>query len=299
MAARPKMAALAGSDGKEHTNLYSLPNELLSSLLVPLATPELLPLTRVSHRFNALILRLLYHRLLAAAPLREYRLILECYHPSCKATEPYLVCMYCGTDEWAGEHGDKYSGADGLRRLRMLYSRFKPQKKDDGQREGRDARATQIVMLDDFESFSQLCVSANILGRGAFTTCVTLADGIVRLWREWLTQQAHLVDAPNIPEENSDRDCPFTASESSRIVWVDPAKTIGLKLRVTDVTKESDQPVLMQVDEEVTTKYEIEFEELLVRTTRLLMAVEEARKADVAPKAIIFGTIQMNSLQQG
>lgn len=32
--------------------------------------------------------------------------------------------------------------------------------------------------------------------------------------------------------------------------------------------------------------------ELLVRTTRLLMAVEEAREADVAPKAIIVGSVQ-------
>lgn len=272
--------------------------QLLSSVLAPFTTDELLPLTRISHRFNALVLRLLRRRLLATAPLGDFRLILECYHPSCKATEPYLVCTYRGTDEPSGDPDDIYSGPDGLRKLRTLYSRFKPHKKDgelrlgarrtygrtvlmtdvanshilaeaifrqtvvtDDENKGGDRNSLpiQTVMLDSFENFSQLCVGANILGRGTFTTCVTLADGTIRLLREWLLEQAFPTEyqSQTTGDEKANGD---NIPADSQLLWVDAEKTAGLKFRVHEVTTESDKPVLVSQDEEVAVTYEVELE---------------------------------------
>lgn len=120
----------------------------------------------------------------------------------------------------------------------------------------KDARPIQTVMLDTFENFSQLCVSANILGRGAFTTCVTLADGNVRVSRDWLAQQ--------VSSAGSTRgDRTLEPSEDSRILWVDPEKTAGLKVRVQEVTNESQTPVLVHQDEDVAVTYEVELEGMI------------------------------------
>lgn len=119
----------------------------------------------------------------------------------------------------------------------------------------RDALPIQTVMLDTFENFSQLCVGANILGRGAFTTCVTLADGNVRLSRAWLEQQASSV--------GSEGDQMLAPSEDSRILWIDPDKTAGLKIRVQEVTKESQTPVLVHQDEDIAVTYEVELEGII------------------------------------
>jgi hypothetical protein len=101
--------------------------------LTPFPTRDLLPLTRVSHRFHALILRILHYRLLIAASPKEYKLMLECYHPSDRLTEPHVFCTYLGTDGLSNKHegqGSLYencTAAEQLRRLMALYSRFRPE----------------------------------------------------------------------------------------------------------------------------------------------------------------------------
>lgn len=130
------------------TTIYDLPTELLTATLASFSTPELLPLTLVSHRFHAIILRIFYTRLLITTSIKTHQLILECFHPSAKITEPHLFCVYEGTTigpdgsliaQHAGEKdktGDKdpikqqdiFAGvpeAQKLARLRSLYSRFR------------------------------------------------------------------------------------------------------------------------------------------------------------------------------
>ncbi|KAJ9669692.1 hypothetical protein H2201_000076 [Coniosporium apollinis] len=84
-------------DVAHRTGLYDLPNELLLHILTPFPTLDLLALTTLSHRIHALILRILHNRLLLAANLHDHTLLLECYHPSAKLTEPPLFCTYLGT----------------------------------------------------------------------------------------------------------------------------------------------------------------------------------------------------------
>ena len=82
-----------------------------------------------------MIVRILHYRLLLAAALPEYKLILEAYHPSKKNTEPYLFCTYLGTDGLSSKHegeGSLYADCEGvggrLAKLGALYSRFRPEK---------------------------------------------------------------------------------------------------------------------------------------------------------------------------
>ena len=82
-----------------------------------------------------MIVRILHYRLLLAAALPEYKLILEAYHPSKRNTEPYLFCTYLGTDGLSSKHegeGSLYADCEGaggrLAKLSALYSRFRPEK---------------------------------------------------------------------------------------------------------------------------------------------------------------------------
>ncbi|EXJ90237.1 hypothetical protein A1O1_03336 [Capronia coronata CBS 617.96] len=115
--------------------LYSLPNEILVSILSGFETQTLLPLVVVSRRFHSIILRILHFRLLLAAALPEYKLILEAYHPSKRYTDPYLFCTYLGTDGLSSKHegeGSLYEDCAGeqgrLAKLGGLYSRFRPER---------------------------------------------------------------------------------------------------------------------------------------------------------------------------
>lgn len=189
-----------------HCYIFSLPNELLLHILAVLPTPELLPLTTVSHRLTSLILRVLYTRLQLAASLHGHTLILECYHPSAKLTEPPLYCTYLGTpglddtvDPWkiADETvaGPGYGLGNRLATMRGMYSRFRPHRnrKDvtrpvrrhpagdvPGSRthpsssssplqkygDGEEELVRQLLTLDGHELFTQLCSVTNLVKVG-------------------------------------------------------------------------------------------------------------------------------------
>ena len=68
-----------------------------------------------------------------AASLQEYKLILECFHPASKLTEPNVFCKYLGTDGLSDKHegeGSLYENVETsqqLGRLTSLYSKFRPE----------------------------------------------------------------------------------------------------------------------------------------------------------------------------
>ncbi|KAE8417348.1 hypothetical protein BDV36DRAFT_180956 [Aspergillus pseudocaelatus] len=117
---------------RSRLHLYSLPNEVFVQILSPLPTHSLLPLTTVSHRFYALILRILHYRILVSVSLSEYNLMLDCLNPSSYSTEPHVFCKYLGTDGLSNQYegkGSLYENIDTaqqLGRLGSLYSRFRP-----------------------------------------------------------------------------------------------------------------------------------------------------------------------------
>ncbi|KAL8382083.1 hypothetical protein RB595_006054 [Gaeumannomyces hyphopodioides] len=135
--------------------LESLPNEILLSVLFDFPAEALLPLSAVSRRFHAIVLRLLSNRL-AGVVSASNELILECYHPSAKLSTPYLHCKFLGTgpldggrsiscpavDAGPAEEGVPEEGLEhSLCQLRQLYSHFRPLPLEEGGRVGRRRRA--------------------------------------------------------------------------------------------------------------------------------------------------------------
>ena len=195
------------------------------SLLSSFATEALPPLVLVCRRFHSIIVRILHFRLLLAAALPEYKLILEAYHPSKKYTEPYLFCTYLGTDGLSSKHegeGSLYEDcprAEGrLARLGSLYSRFRPEKPgvagsmprrafpaggnppqanggvssqpiyaNGG--DGGDEKVVHALNLDSCELFTQFCAYASLvkLGprRGVFLNSVHIVKSKEGTMRVW------------------------------------------------------------------------------------------------------------------
>ncbi|RDW90470.1 F-box protein [Aspergillus mulundensis] len=284
-------------DSASELHLYSLPNEVFVQILTPFTTRELLDLAAVSQRFHALVLRLLHYRLLLSAQLTDYKLILECYHPTSKLTEPYAFCKYLGTpglsDKYEGE-GSLYENIDTahkLERLGTLYSVFKPEETEetlDTTVPKEDSLAVRRpVSIESFEDFYQLCVVVNVVkvlpGTDVFLSAVGVEDGVMRLFRAWLKSQ---VGRPQDSREQEHT----PVNQDDGVLWVDQSKNVGLKFRVREITKpDSNFPVLIHRDEETFSSYEIVIDELHIRTTRLLLTVEQSlREQHSHPKAVIF-----------
>ncbi|CAP82899.1 Pc15g00130 [Penicillium rubens Wisconsin 54-1255] len=318
--------------------LNSLPNEIFIQILSDFPTRALLPLMSVNHRFRALVLRILHYRLLLSMPLKEYKLLLECFHPSSKLTEPHVFCKYLGTDglnERHDETGLLYENIDAahhLGRVAGLYSRFRPEVSSDeedergtirskfafspgrmlllsevvgfiradinGGREGQGEDAViREVTLDGYEDFSQLCVVANLVqvkpGTSLLLSASTIEDGFVRLWREWLRDQSGRKEKTAEIDWEEDSERMFSDDD---ILWVDMSKTVGLKMHVRPKAWDPSLPVLIHQDDrndDAWVGYEVILEgeslllwrssrvdliELHIRSTRLLMAVEQSKE---------------------
>ncbi|KAL6232956.1 hypothetical protein BDW75DRAFT_216432 [Aspergillus navahoensis] len=251
-------------DSASKLHVYSLPNEVFVQILSPFTTRELLHLATVSQRFYALVLRLLHYRLLLSAQLTDHKLILECFHPTSKLTEPHVFCKYLGTpglsDKYEGE-GSLYENIDTaqqLGRLGTLYSVFKPVEVEEESAvvpPDQDSLAVRRpVSIESSEDFFQLCVVVNVVkvlpGTDVLLSAVNVEDGVIRLFRDWLKGHTdHTQDSQS-----------HTLSEyqDHGVLWVDQSKNVGLKFRVSEVTKlDSNFPVLVHRDDETFSSYEI------------------------------------------
>ena len=68
-----------------------------------------------------------------ATSLKDYKIILECFHPAFRLTEPHIFCKYLGTEGLSERHegeGSLYENvepAHQLGKLASLYSIFRPE----------------------------------------------------------------------------------------------------------------------------------------------------------------------------
>lgn len=235
-------------------------------------------------------LRIVHTRLTDAAWLPDHELILECYHPSAKLSTPYLHCDYLGTDGLASYDEDEEKQLT-FGQLHNLYSRFRPVVQEENRRARTkypsasgaqpedDDTASMIVHLDDGEMFSQLCTVTNLVKtgprRGLFLSHVNINDGVVRVFRRWLAARA-------AGEEDTDP-----------ILWVDRNKTVGLKFSVRENIDERRPTIWSEADEDLPVSYTLVYEEVLVRTSRLLLNVEKSEDQEVAStgKAIVIASL--------
>ncbi|KAK1249317.1 hypothetical protein MKX07_002833 [Trichoderma sp. CBMAI-0711] len=301
------------------TPIRILPNELLSNILSSLSTKDLLSVVTVSHLFCSLATRILHRRLVSAASLPDNQAILECYHPSAKISTPYLACRYLGTAVCDGHAIDEQNPR--FEHLRKLYSCFRPVVMEENRRarfrygwssqtlagssqlqiaaedEVADEAAHQEVYLDEGERFSQLCTVTNVVTQGSrpglFTRHINVSDGVIRVFRDWLASMlerpsSSLRSGVSSSSSSSSNPVAVTAatlansggftSDDSRVLWVDSTKDVGLRFRVLPGPEvrgtifEDEPPVF----------YNLIYEELIVRTSTLLMAVEEAADEDVS-----------------
>ncbi|KAL9015242.1 MAG: hypothetical protein Q9173_000128 [Seirophora scorigena] len=275
-------------------HLTDLPNELLTHILSSFPTLSLLQLRRVSHHIQDVILRIVHQRLLLAASLGDRKLILECYHPSAQYTEPYVFCDYLGTPGLSSERegqGSLYQDLKiGRGQLKQVYSRFRPSRKDLCTRNVRSHPAgdvpgsrtnpivqnpvskidkadpdlvTHKVFLDFHEPFTQLSITAALVQvgprRGVFVSFIDVIDKKnPRLWREWLAENAR--NAANERQSTQKDEVKDSDSASKCMIWADPGKTLGLKVRVKENKWKTGAPILLHKDEEQAISYSLELE---------------------------------------
>lgn len=148
----------------------------------------------------------------------------------------------------------------------------------------------RTIHLESAEDFSQLCTVVNLVrvipNSNLLLSAVTVEDGIIRIWRDWLEEQAQLerVDAAQrraaetvsreghtIPSDAGAGSRPLANGRRRRleegdsgILWVDGARNVGLKFRVRQKRwrREETMPILMHRDEEPAVSYEVDIEGL-------------------------------------
>ncbi|KAF3358435.1 Sexual differentiation process protein isp4 [Verticillium dahliae VDG1] len=99
-----------------------------------------------------------------------------------------------------------------------------------------------------------------------------VGDGVLRVWRTWLSD---------------------AAAGRGDVLWADPWKSVGLRFAVEPMVLQEPVGALPRrrpVSDEPAVKYRLRLEELLVRTTQVLLALDKATAQDGAQtgKAIII-----------
>ncbi|AEO55008.1 cyclin-like F-box protein [Thermothelomyces thermophilus ATCC 42464] len=313
---------------KSHSILDVVPNEILDGILCHLPTTALLPLAGVSRRLRAVTLHILKQRLARAVSEPDHRVMLECYHPAEKLYTPYLYCDYLRADPFTKSDGNgSDAGCLGgayahfrpvesdetrswARRRSALWGRHWDVDDDDGGGGGggdgddgvsngrKESRPSVDLYLDDDESFSQLCTITNIVRLGPkpglFRSHVNINDGVVRVWRDWLGARARAAAAGRGGEGGAAGGGEMiggSGEDREVVLWADPYRNVGVRFRVTEKdVRGQHHPVLVANDEQLPVAYRLEFEELLVRSTTLLVMVEksEVQESSDESKAIVF-----------
>lgn len=147
-----------------------------------------------------------------------------------------------------------------------------------------DLTASVSVHLDEGEMFSQLCAVTNMVKtgprRGLFLSHVNVNDGVVRVFRRWLAAKTSETGA---------------GGDEEPILWTSRHKTVGLKFRVRQNVDARRRPAIWSEaeDEDLPVSYTLVYEELLVRTSSLLLEVEksEAQEVTSTGKAIVIASL--------
>jgi hypothetical protein len=149
--------------------------------------------------------------------------------------------------------------------LNQLYSHFRPVRHS-----GADSEpeiASETIHLDESEPFIQLCTVVNIVKRGPrkglFLSHVNVQEGLIRTWREWLAKRAD------------------NESEAPPILWADAKQDVGIRFGLVERKALPQQAVFVMSDEDFPVSYRLEFSELLVRTSKLLVNLEKSETEEL------------------
>ncbi|KAH6632116.1 hypothetical protein F5144DRAFT_241612 [Chaetomium tenue] len=186
-----------------------------------------------------------------------------------------------------------------------------------------EPRPSTDVYLDDDESFSQLCAVTNLVRLGPkpglFRSHVNVNEGVLRVWRDWLAVRAAVEgqrrgggrgegsgqeegeagEAGQEEEEEGEGGGgggsggdEGEGGDEDGVLWADASRDVGVRFRVAEKDIRGQHPVLVASDEQLPVAYRLEFEELLVRATTLLLMVEKSEVQEFAAegKAIVLAS---------
>ncbi|QDS69791.1 hypothetical protein FKW77_010387 [Venturia effusa] len=179
----------------------------------------------------------------------------------------------------------------------------------------------QIISLEDHELFSQLCATVNLVRNGPrmglFRSFVSMNDeSVVRVWKNWLGRRAVVDSSSSLPSADTidfgisyddtsillppckGRNDKSVANsiqdgiaEDESILWFDLHKHIGLRVNVRE-TKWAGDPMMLLTNADEAVSYEVEYKEMIVRTSHLLLFMEQSLKQqdNTTGKAVVFGS---------
>ena len=278
----------------------------------------------------------MHQRILYSWPLPSHGLILEKYQPSEKWNEPYLQCSYLGTSgglsrsvKFEKSYTECTRGADRCAKLKTVYSRFRPVRREDEMTRRRpllgtvtagytsnssttssdasarplERKVVHMLYLDSHELFTQMCLTSSFVKLGpvpgVFPNVFEAAGGVIRVWRAWLSERA----ISPVSSDNFEHDADYEkAPEDDRnVLWVDWRHHIGLRVRVLQVggSAGAQWPVVddWHDPDERPVAYAIEILELIIRTSHLVLAIERSIEEQrvTSGKAMIFGSLDSAS----
>ena len=118
---------------------------------------------------------------------------------------------------------------------------------------------SQDIYLESHELFSQLMSVVNVVKTGPkkdlFLSCVTVGEGLVRVWRDWLAERAE-------DFRESQRKGWGWRRRWKGLLWSSVDKHVGLRLRVLDRDDmvRDRGPVLVSRDEDPNVGYTLQYE---------------------------------------
>lgn len=145
----------------------------------------------------------------------------------------------------------------------------------------------QMLGLEAHELFTQLVAQINLVKigprRGLFTCFVGVEEGVLRIWREWLSEMAtrdrmanqgvqkEIETVSKGKETLTEVDRQEKDLEDPRILWVTASKNTGIRFNIKERKLQRHAPILVRNDEEIPVSYEIEYDggrsPLLLRTS--------------------------------
>lgn len=96
--------------------------------------------------------------------------------------------------------------------------------------------------------------------RGLFKSCVTVGEGIVRVFRPWLAERsAAFKSMAKAASQGVDED----EENKKKLLWADAGKHVGLRIRVAE-SETTNAPILVRHDEDAPVSYTLQYEGELV-----------------------------------
>ena len=98
---------------------------------------------------------------------------------------------------------------------------------------------TQQIHLESHELFTQLCSNIKIVKpgprQGVYKSCVLVGEGILRIWRQWLSSQPNSAGNSEKPASEDTTGEEYQKMVDAGVLWIDTRKNFGLRMRVEKI----------------------------------------------------------------